>query len=48
MVLTPDLYVTCWNLVMALAVIENTWILPNNPALIDHKCDILGTRGRFT
>ena len=44
---TPDLYVTMLEFEGgALAVIENTWILPQqSPALIDHKCDILGTRG---
>ena len=44
---TPDLYVTMLEFNDgALAVIENTWILPQqSPALIDHKCDILGTRG---
>jgi predicted dehydrogenase len=44
---TPDLYVTMLEFEGgALAVIENTWILPQqSPAIIDHKCEILGTRG---
>jgi len=44
---TPDLYITMLEFEGgALAVIENTWILPQqSPALIDHKCDILGTQG---
>ena len=44
---TPDLYVTMLEFDGgALAVVENTWLLPQaSPALIDHKCEILGTRG---
>ncbi|MBN1874815.1 MAG: Gfo/Idh/MocA family oxidoreductase [Anaerolineae bacterium] len=44
---TPDLYVTLLDFEDgALAIIENTWILPQaSPALIDHKCEILGTQG---
>ena len=44
---TPDLYVTMLEFEDgALAVVENTWLLPQaSPALIDHKCEILGTRG---
>jgi predicted dehydrogenase len=46
-VATPDLYVTMLEFEGgALAVIENTWILPQqSPSLIDHKCDILGSQG---
>ncbi len=30
----------------ATAVIENSWILPqSSPSLIDHKCEIIGTKG---
>jgi predicted dehydrogenase len=44
---TPDLYVTMLEFEGgALAVIENTWILPQqSPTLIDHKVEILGTQG---
>jgi predicted dehydrogenase len=44
---TPDLYVTMLEFEGgALATIENTWILPQeSPALIDHKCEVLGDRG---
>jgi len=44
---TPDLYVTMLEFEGgALAVVENTWIIPQqSPSLIDHKCEILGTRG---
>jgi predicted dehydrogenase len=44
---TADLYVTMLEFEGgALAVIENTWILPQqSPTLIDHKCEILGTTG---
>jgi predicted dehydrogenase len=44
---TPDLYVTMLEFEGgALAVVENTWILPQqSPSLIDHKCEILGSRG---
>ena len=44
---TPDLYVTMLEFEGgALATIENTWILPQqSPTLIDHKCEILGTKG---
>jgi predicted dehydrogenase len=44
---TPDLYVTMLEFEGgALAVIENTWILPQqSPSLIDHKVEILGSRG---
>ena len=44
---TPDLYVTMLEFEGgALATIENTWIMPQqSPTLIDHKCEILGTKG---
>jgi len=44
---TPDLFVTVVDFEGgALAVIENLWILPDSsPALIDHKCEIVGTEG---
>jgi predicted dehydrogenase len=44
---TPDLYVSMLEFEGgALATIENTWIMPQqSPTLIDHKCEILGTRG---
>ena len=44
---TPDLYLTMLEFEGGgLAVIENTWILPQqSPALIDHKVEILGSRG---
>lgn len=44
---TPDFYVTMLEFEDgALAVLENAWILPQqSPTLIDHKCEILGTRG---
>lgn len=44
---TPDLYVIMLEFEGgALAVIENTWILPQqSPTLIDHKIEILGSRG---
>ncbi len=44
---TPDLFVTMVDFEGgALAVIENLWILPDSsPALIDHKCEIVGTDG---
>lgn len=44
---TPDLYAIMLEFEGgALAVIENTWILPqHSPALIDHKIEILGTQG---
>jgi predicted dehydrogenase len=44
---TPDLYLTLIEFAGGgLAVIENTWILPQqSPALIDHKVEILGSRG---
>jgi len=44
---TPDLYVTVLEFEGgALAVIENSWLLPqSSPSLIDHKVEILGTKG---
>ena len=44
---TPDLYITMLEFEDGgLAVIENAWILPQqSPTLIDHKCEILGSRG---
>lgn len=44
---TPDLYLTVLEFEGgALAVIENTWIMPQeSPTLIDHKCEILGSKG---
>ncbi len=44
---TPDLYVSMLEFEGgALATIENTWIMPQqSPTLIDHKCEILGTKG---
>ncbi len=44
---TPDLYLTILEFEGGgLAVVENTWILPQqSPALIDHKVEILGSRG---
>ncbi len=44
---TPDLYVTMLEFEGgALAVVENTWILnQQSPSLIDHKCEILGSKG---
>jgi len=44
---TPDFYVTMLEFESgAMAVVENTWILPQeSPTLIDHKCEILGTKG---
>lgn len=44
---TPDLYLTTIDFEGGgLAVIENAWILPQqSPSLIDHKVEILGSRG---
>jgi len=44
---TPDLYLTILDFEDgAIAVIENTWLLPqSSPALIDHKQEIIGTKG---
>lgn len=42
-----DLYITMVDFANgATAVIENSWVLPQSaPSLIDHKCEILGTKG---
>jgi predicted dehydrogenase len=42
-----DLYVTLLDFEDgSTAVIENNWILPqSSPSLIDHKCEIIGTKG---
>ena len=44
---TPDLYLTTLEFDDgALAVVENSWILPqSSPALIDHRVEILGSEG---
>lgn len=44
---TPDLYLTMIEFEGGgLALVENTWILPQqSPSLIDHKVEILGSRG---
>lgn len=44
---TPDLYLTMIEFEGGgLAVVENAWILPQqSPSLIDHKVEILGSRG---
>ncbi len=44
---TPDLYLTMLEFEGGgLAVVENSWILPQqSPTLIDHKVEILGSRG---
>jgi predicted dehydrogenase len=44
---TADLYVTQLEFEDgAMAVIENTWILPQSaPALVDHRAEIIGTDG---
>jgi predicted dehydrogenase len=44
---TPDLYLTMLDFEGGgLAVVENTWIMPQqSPSLIDHKVEILGSRG---
>ena len=44
---TADLYVTSLDFADgAMAVIENCWVLPQSaPALIDHRCEIIGTKG---
>jgi predicted dehydrogenase len=44
---TPDLFLTVLDFDDgAVAVIENTWILPqSSAALIDHKVELLGTKG---
>jgi predicted dehydrogenase len=44
---TPDLYLTVIDFEDgAIAVIENSWLLPQSSAsLIDHKAEIIGTKG---
>ena len=44
---TPDMYVTMVDFANgAMAVVENNWVIPEcAPALIDHKCEIIGSRG---
>ncbi len=44
---TPDMYVTVLDFEDgAVAVIENSWLLPqSSAALIDHKAEIIGTKG---
>jgi len=44
---TEDMYLTMVDFSNgATAVIENSWVLPqSSPSLIDHKCEIIGTRG---
>ncbi len=44
---TADLYITMVDFSNgATAVIENSWVLPqSSPSLIDHKCEIIGTKG---
>ncbi len=44
---TPDLYLTVLDFEDgSIAVIENSWLLPqSSPALIDHKIEVIGTRG---
>jgi len=44
---TADLYITMLDFANgATAVIENCWVLPQfSPSLIDHKCEIIGTKG---
>jgi predicted dehydrogenase len=44
---TADMYLTIVDFAEgATAVVENCWILPESfPALIDHKCEIIGTQG---
>jgi len=44
---TPDMFLTILDFEDgAIAVIENSWLLPqSSPALIDHKIEIIGTKG---
>ena len=44
---TADMYITMVDFANgATAVVENSWILPqSSPALIDHKCEIIGSKG---
>lgn len=44
---TADMYITMVDFENgATAVIENSWVLPqSSPSLIDHKCEIIGSKG---
>jgi len=44
---TPDMYLTVLDFEDgAVAVVENSWLLPqSSPSLIDHKVEIIGTKG---
>jgi predicted dehydrogenase len=44
---TADMYITMVEFAEgATAVVENSWILPqSSPALIDHKCEVIGSEG---
>lgn len=44
---TADMYITMVDFGNgATAVVENTWVLPqSSPSLIDHKCEIIGSKG---
>jgi predicted dehydrogenase len=44
---TPDMYITMVDFSNgASAVVENSWVLPqSSPSLIDHKCEIIGSKG---
>ena len=44
---TADMYITMVDFEGgATAVVENSWVLPqSSPALIDHKCEIIGSKG---
>jgi len=44
---TADMYITMVDFAGgATAVVENSWVLPqSSPTLIDHKCEIIGSKG---
>lgn len=44
---TADMYITLLDFESgATAVVENSWVLPqSSPSLIDHKCEIIGSKG---
>jgi len=44
---TADMYITQVNFANgATAIVENSWVLPqSSPSLIDHKCEIIGSKG---
>ncbi|MFH1905484.1 MAG: Gfo/Idh/MocA family oxidoreductase [bacterium] len=44
---TADMYITMLDFANgATAVVENSWVLPqSSPSLIDHKCEIIGSKG---